>query len=879
MVAPLSSACHKQCVSDGTIKAVLGPTNTGKTHLAIERMCGHSSGMIGFPLRLLAREVYDRVRAIKGDKAVALITGEERIEPPDARYFCCTVEAMDRLGGGHAFVALDEAQLAADPERGHIFTDRLLNARGREETMILGSGTLEPLVKELLPRAERVERPRFSTLSHAGSCKLSRLPPRSAVVGFSAEQVYAMAEMLRRFRGGAAVVMGALSPETRNRQVELFQNGEVDYIVATDAIGMGLNLDLHHVAFASLTKFDGRRKRRLKPSEMAQIAGRAGRHQRDGTFGTVSGMLGSNAAPPEFTDEEVFAIEEHRFAPLTHLFWRDAEPCFDSLQALISDLEAPPQESALRAAPEAIDLAVLKRLSDEPIADGITNSGLVRRFWEACSLPDFQSVGPEVHSRFVARLWQDLCEGYLGADFVAARISDLDRMQGDIDTLQGRIAAVRSWAYICQRPDWVLARDEMFARARAVEAKLSDALHARLTERFVNRRTSLLMKSLGQDGSALKVELAPDGTLTVDGELIGRLDGFRFSVDPDATVADRKMLLAAGEKALPAILSQRAEWLLGEGIGEIDLAKGWIVWNGHRLAQIEMSDDFASPRISLVRELGGLPAAPRQQLETALGRWLEQKLEPLEPLRALAAAACDPEAGSEARALLHAVIAGHGVVTRDEAGLQHLPKEMRPYLRKLGVVFGALDIFAHALLKPAPRQLLSSLGIDKRPLEPAMLPVIADAKRLPAGYRHAGGQAIRVDMAEKILRAAFDARAKASVPSADGKARPPARFGLDMSLAISIGLEAENIPRLLGAAGFRRFAARDLAEGAFGPPAPDNWSWRPRHARPAENRRPHGKKGQRHKGGRGKQQSQQRPPRHEPATSGGAFDALKELLG
>ncbi|WFL79028.1 helicase-related protein [Altererythrobacter arenosus] len=841
-------------------------------------MCGHSSGMMGFPLRLLAREVYDRVRAIKGDEAVALITGEERIEPENARYFCCTVEAMDRLGGGHAFVALDEAQLAADPERGHIFTDRLLNARGREETMLLGSATVEPLVKRLIPGVEMVARPRFSTLTHAGSTKLSRLPPRSAMVGFSAEQVYAMAEMLRRFRGGAAVVMGALSPETRNRQVELFQNGEVDYIVATDAIGMGLNLDLNHVAFGALTKFDGRRKRRLTPAEMAQIAGRAGRHQRDGSFGTLSGLRGTGEAP-EFTEEEIYAIEEHRFAPLTHLFWREAEPRFDSLGVLIGDLESAPTAPELRAAPEAIDLAVLKRLADEPFAAEIKGAGLVRRFWEACSLPDFRQVGPDQHARFVGRLWLDLREGYLGADYVAARIAELDRMQGDIATLQGRIAAIRSWAYICQRPDWVLARDEMAARARAVEAKLSDALHARLTERFVNRRTAILMKSLGQDASALPVILEQDGKLTVEGETIGRLDGFRFSVDPEAGAADRKMLLAAGEKALPGILTQRADWLLGEGLGELELADAAIRWGDRPLATVDMPDDFAAPRLTLTRDVTLLPEAPRKRLEDGLQAWLTGKLEPLEPMRKLAQAARDPEAGSEARALLHTLIAGHGVVSRENAGLQHLPKELRPYLRKLGVVFGALDIFAHALLKPAPRQLLHALGIDRRPLQDAMLPVIAEQKRLPAGYRPAGSQAIRVDLAEKILRAAFDARAKAT--GADKK--PPARFALDTALPISIGLEQGNIARLLGAAGFHQHRARPLAEGMYGPPAPDSWSWRPRRAgeKSPQRRSPEGKPG---KGPQGQKRGarddrRKKQPQTGPARSGGAFDGLAELLG
>jgi ATP-dependent RNA helicase SUPV3L1/SUV3 len=894
------------------VRAVLGPTNTGKTHLAIERMCGHSSGMMGFPLRLLAREVYDRVRAIKGDKQVALITGEERIEPPEARYFLCTAEAMPRTVGEHAFVAIDEAQLGADPERGHIFTDRLMHARGREETMILGSATLEPMVKALIPKAEITSRPRFSTLSHAGVCKLSRLPKRSAVVAFSIEQVYAMAEALRRFRGGAAVVMGALSPETRNKQVALFQSGEVDYIVATDAIGMGLNLDLDHVAFAALSKFDGRRKRRLTPSEMAQIAGRAGRHQRDGTFGTLSGTGKGDGEPLAFTDEEVYAIEEHRFAPLTHLFWRDADPRFDSLPALIADLEARPNHAVLRAAPEAIDMAVLRRLSEDSIAQSVRGAGSVRRFWEACSLPDFRNLGVEQHARFVARLWEDLCQGYLGADFVAARIAELDRMQGDIDTLQGRIAAIRSWAYICQRPDWVLARDEMAARARAVEAKLSDALHARLTERFVNRRTTLLMKSLGQDASALPVTLEPDGHLTVEGESIGRLESFRFHVDPAAGVADRRMLLAAGEKALPALLASRAEWLLTQGLGELEISGGAIRWQGRALADITFpGHPFGAPKLALTRDLALLTEASRASLEAGLAAWLDKQLEPLEPLRKLAEAARDPEAGSQARALIITLIEARGVISREEAGLEHLPKEMRPYLRKLGVTFGALDIFAASLLKPAPRRLLHALGLDLRPLQEAMLPVLAEggwAKgRLPAGYRFAGSQAIRVDLAEKILRAAFDARA--AMTAAHPKERNRA-FGLDLALSVSIGLEAENARRLLGSAGFRCDRARALPEGAQGAPAPDRWHWRPR--RPGEAQE---KRGDRRPGAKDARQPNQRGPReakpagerkprpertgkpdakHErrpqreprplpkvdtgPARAGGAFDKLADLL-
>ncbi|WP_375290588.1 helicase-related protein [Qipengyuania sp.] len=826
MVVWIARACHLRPVQDDTVTAVLGPTNTGKTHLAIERMVAHSSGAMGFPLRLLAREVYDRVRAIRGDKAVALITGEERIEPPDARYLCCTVEAMPRSANERAFVALDEAQLAADRERGHVFTDRLLNARGREETMLLGAATLEPLVKALIPRAEIVSRPRFSTLTHIGPRKLSRLPPRSAIVAFSAEQVYAVAEMLRRFRGGAAVVMGALSPETRNRQVALFQSGEVDYIVATDAIGMGLNLDVTHVAFAGLTKFDGVRQRRLLPAEMAQIAGRAGRHQRDGTFGTLAGAGKGRQEVPEFTDEEIYAIEEHRFAPLTHLFWREAEPRFDNLATLIADLEAPPLDPVLRLAPEAIDLATLKRLAEEPIARAIRTPGQVRRFWEVCSLPDFRQRGPDVHARFVARLWDDLQGGgYLGADYVAARIAELDNPGGDIDTLQGRIAAIRSWAYICQRPDWVLARDEMAGRARAVEARLSDALHARLTERFVNRRTALLMKSLGEDAALLPIAIGEDDVVRVEDEAIGRLEGFRFIVDHAANHADHKMLLAAAEKALPRLLGQRAEALAASGLDGVTLERGALRWSGRDLARLHFAEGSLKPQIEPARELAALPEAARGKMEEAIRQWMTEKMQPLAPLGALMEASRDPKAGSEARALLLSLIAGHGLATRDQAGIVHLPKEMRPFLRRIGVTFGALDIFAPALLKPAPRQLLSDLAIDRRPVEPAMLPVIAGTKRLPAGYRHAGDQAIRIDLAEKIFRAAHEERAAAQ------KADRRKKCTLDMALATSIGLTPDSIVRLMGQAGFRVQRARSLADGQFGPPRPDLWEWRPQRGK------------------------------------------------
>ncbi|MBA4162582.1 MAG: helicase [Novosphingobium sp.] len=804
------------------LKAVLGPTNTGKTHLAIERLCAHSSGAIGFPLRLLAREVYDKVCAIKGPDKVALITGEERIEPKHARYLLCTAEAMP-VSADLAFVALDEAQLAADRERGHLFTDRLLHARGREETMILGSSTLEVMVKSLLPDAEVITRPRFSTLSHSGAKKLSRIPPRSAIVAFSAEQVYAVAEMLRRFRGGAAVVMGALSPDTRNKQVALYQSGEVDYLVATDAIGMGLNLDIDHVAFAGLSKFDGQRQRRLTTTEMAQIAGRAGRHQRDGTFGTLAGS-GSHDA--EFTAEEVYAIEEHRFAPLTRLFWREPEPDCNSLESLIADLSRPPEHGALALAPEAIDLAVLRRLAEEPeIAAQVRGAALVSRFWQACSLPDFRQYGAENHSRFVARLWQDLAGGVLGSDFVARSIAELDNPSGDIDTLQMRIAAIRSWAYIAQRPDWVLAREEMAARARAAEARLSDALHARLTERFVNRRTWVLMKKLGSDAALLPVRLAGD-EVQVDGEPIGHLAGFRFKVDSQARLADRKLLLAAAGRHLPELRGARAAQLLAgleDGSAELALTGAILSWEGEEIARLVPGRSPLSPQIKPDSALDGLATAQRQALDVALGRWLEQALGALAPLRKLEVASADPKAGAELRALLIQLIEKGGMLARGGSRIERLSGEQRKGLTRLGVRVGALDLFVPEMLKSkalvAWQALLAAREVQLPAPVPGMPPVVAlpGKAATPPGYRHLGKQGLRLDMAEKVLRAAHEVRVKAG----------PKSFVLDPALAVSIGLATASYAHLLRLGGFTVTMPRPLGDGQFGPPQPPRWRWRP----------------------------------------------------
>lgn len=811
------------------VKAVLGPTNTGKTHLAVERLCAHSSGVMGFPLRLLAREIYDRVVAIKGPKEVALITGEERIEPPGARWYLCTAESMP-VERQFAFAALDEAQLGADPERGHIFTDRMLHVRGREETMILGSESLRPMVRALLPDAEIISRPRFSTLSYAGAKKLSRLPPRSAIVAFSVEQVYAVAELLRRLRGGAAVVMGALSPRTRNAQVAMFQSGEVDYLVATDAIGMGLNLDVQHIAFAGLSKFDGNRTRRLTVAEMAQIAGRAGRHQRDGTFGTVAGEAG------ELTGDEVLQIEAHQFPALDWMYWREGAPRTDSLSGLIADLEAKPEGPPLRAAPEAIDLAVLKRLADMPqVRGGLSGPASVARLWEVASLPDFRQMGEEHHSRFVASLWQHMAEGgVLPHSYVSGEIARLDTIQGDIDTISARIAAVRTWTYIAHRADWVAEPAAMAERTRGLEEKLSDALHNALRQRFVDRRTSMLLKKGGGTSADLPVFVDADKNVTVDGEVIGTLDGFAFHPDASARAGERKLLLAAAQRHLAAYLKDKARALVMAEELEFSLGRDGdgrpaLLWNGAVLGHLAKGRTLLQPLFKPVRAVAGLEGDDLRAIVEKAEGWVQLQLaKHMGGLMALNQLAADAATDGVVRALAARLADAGGIAGRTFLNdtLMALPKEARGAARKAGIVFGALDVYHHAVLKPAAakwRAALFSAQTEKPmpelPPESAVhlkewnFVSIADCRN--AGYRKVGQEYVRIDLAERVIKKAHEARG-------DGL-----EFGMDVAFATSLGLSDDGLEALMRDAGFRRIQAAAIStetppqngEGALDAPA------------------------------------------------------------
>nr|MDA8250325.1 helicase-related protein [Rhodospirillales bacterium] len=564
------------------VRAVLGPTNTGKTQLAIERLLAHDSGIIGFPLRLLARENYDRMVARKGPRQVALITGEEKIVPPEARWFSCTVEAMP-LDRAAEFVAVDEIQLCADPDRGHVFTDRLLQARGLVETMFLGAETIRPLLQRLVPQAEIETRPRLSELLHAGHAKLTRLPPRSAVVAFSAAEVYAIAELIRRRRGGCAVVMGRLSPRTRNAQVALYQDKEVDFLVATDAIGMGLNMDVDHVAFAGLAKFDGHRPRRLAAAEVAQIAGRAGRGMRSGAFGTTADC-------PPLDPEVVEAVEAHSFEPLTQLCWRNNDLDFASLDRLVESLNAPPPGPGLVRGNEATDLETLAALARETeVRDLARGRHRVRLLWEACQIPDFRKLADDTHLRLCARVFGHVVrDGAVPADWIGSQIAALTRADGDIDTLMQRLAGVRVWTYIAARADWVTDAAHWQARAREVEDLLSDALHERLTSRFVDRRAAQLLRRLEGDGrDDLLSAVTRRGEVVVEGHPVGHIEGFCFVPDPLTSGDERRLVLRAARRALREEMPRRVARLEAA----VDDAFAWlpsqrIAWEGTPIARL-----------------------------------------------------------------------------------------------------------------------------------------------------------------------------------------------------------------------------------------------------------------------------------------------------
>ncbi len=757
----------------GTVTAVLGPTNTGKTHYAIERMLGHPTGMIGLPLRLLAREVYDKVVALRGAHVVALLTGEERILPPRAKYWVCTVEAMP-MDMNVAFLAVDEIQLCADPDRGHIFTDRLLHARGRVETLFMGAEAVKLRVESLLQDIKFEHRSRYSKLTYAGVKKIGRMPARSAIVGFSVESVYEIAELLRRQKGGAAVVMGALSPRTRNAQVEMYQNGDVDYLVATDAIGMGLNLDIKHVALAGLSKFDGRRHRYLMPNELAQIAGRAGRYKTDGTFGVTG-----EAEPLE--PEWIEAIENHRFAPIKKLEWRNSKLEFGNVAALLQSLDRPSKHPDLVKARDADDVLTLRALWEMPeIKDRVQSPNDVRLLWDTCQIPDFRKIAGNAHVGLVQQVFAYLQgkKGVIPEDWLAKQIHHIDKTAGDIETLSKRLAFIRTWTYVAQRNGWVADANHWRGATRAIEDRLSDALHERLTQRFVDRRTSVLMRRLKQEESLL-ANVNENGDVTVEDQFIGKLIGFRFLLDPKASADEAKTLRAAGLAALQPVFNLRADKMYNAPDAEFDVTQqGGLMWGEHAVGKLVAGADVLSPIVEpFVDDEAGADVA--EKIRRRLAHWIDRKITAqFEPLLAMKN---DETLEGMAKGVAFQIVENLGVMPRSEiaADIKALDQDARGTLRKHGLRFGQFTIFQHLMLKPAPTRLRLvlwslSAGLDDFPEAPppglVTIPAVADAPDgfyARAGYRLAGDRAIRIDMLERLAdmlrsensRAGFEANA------------------------------------------------------------------------------------------------------------------------
>ena len=748
-------------LSGRDVTAVLGPTNTGKTHLAIERMVAHESGLIGLPLRLLAREVYGRLCEKVGAARVSLVTGEEKIQPAGARYSVCTVEALPRETDA-AFVAIDEVQLAGDLERGHIFTDRILNLRGRQETLLLGAATMQGILQKLLRGVSVVTRPRLSHLAYAGSKKLTRLPRRSAIVAFSADEVYAIAELIRRQQGGAAVVLGALSPRTRNAQVALYQSGDVDYLVATDAIGMGLNLDVDHVAFAQNRKFDGYQFRQLTAAELGQIAGRAGRHMRDGTFG-VTGRV------DPFEDELVQKIEGHDFEPVKVLQWRTAEFDFSSLDALKRSIETnAPVEGLTRALP-AVDAQALEFLSkDGGIRALATARERVALLWEACALPDYRKIAPAQHADLIASIYSDLARhGHVDENYMAEQVRRADATEGDIDTLSHRIAQIRTWTFVSNRPGWLADPTHWQEKTREIEDRLSDALHERLTKRFVDRRTSVLMRRL-RENTMLDAEISANGTVLVEGHHVGELQGFRFTADQSAGGEDAKAVRAAAQKALATEFEARAERFSASGNGDIALGSdGTLRWIGAPVGTLVAGEDVLKPRVVLLAD-EQLTGPARDKVAARAERFanfqVEQFLKPLTDLKAA------EQLSGIARGIAFQLAENLGLLNRRDIAeeMRSLDQEGRAALRRLGVRFGAYHVFVPSLIKPAPAGLVTLLwalkndGKDKpgfgdvvNALATGRTSVVVDPAfdkafyRL-AGFRTLGRRAVRVDILERL---------------------------------------------------------------------------------------------------------------------------------
>ena len=677
------------------INAVLGPTNTGKTHLAIETMLSFDSGMIGFPLRLLAREIYDKVIKKIGPEKVALITGEEKKIPPDAKFFFCTVESMP-IDKQLDFVGVDEIQMCADHERGHIFTERLLNMRGNKLTMFMGSNTIKNIISKLNDDIEFIYRERFSKLSYSGYKKISRIDRKTAIIAFSAEDVYAIAELIRRQKGGAAIVMGSLSPKTRNAQVELYQSGDVDFLVATDAIGMGINMNLDNVYFSNLKKFDGKKSRKLNLSEIGQIAGRAGRYLNDGNFG-VTGQC------KDINPENIDLLENHKFEEIQSLFWRNSELNFDNPLSLIKSLDEKPKENWLRKIHECEDEKALKFfLREDSLRSVNFDKQKLKLLWECCQIPDFVKKTYGNHYEVIGNVFKYLSDDKkrIPSDYIRLQLIKLDNLEGNVDSLSNRIANVRTWSYVSNKNNWVENQEYWIEKTKSLEDKLSDRLHEELTKTFIDKRASILARGLKQD-MEFKTKILENNNVYVDEQFIGRINGLKLELDlkEGSLETDIKSLKKAARQTVGPELERRIKMITETGLIELnDNFK--IYWNKFAIAKLVPGKDYLNPNFDLIVD-DILEQTQKENLKSYIEKWLKNKINTV--LKNLIDLKNLKEKNSSVKALAYQLYENNGVLKREQVFeyLKTLGQTERRVLRDHGVKFGRYHIFLHKLIKPA----------------------------------------------------------------------------------------------------------------------------------------------------------------------------------
>mgnify|MGYP005993583365 CR=1 FL=1 len=676
------------------ITAVLGPTNTGKTHLAIETMLSFDTGMIGFPLRLLAREVYDKViKKISLDK-VALITGEEKIIPSNAKYFLCTVESMP-INKPLDFVGVDEIQMCADHERGHIFTDRLLNMRGEKLTMLMGSNTIKNIISKLDGDIEFINRKRLSKLTYVGHKKISRINRKTAIIAFSAEEVYAIAELIRRQKGGAAIVMGSLSPKTRNAQVELYQSNDVDFLVATDAIGMGINMDLDHVYFSNLKKFDGKKLRKLNLSEIGQIAGRAGRYLNDGSFGVTGDCKG-------ISSEDVELLENHKFEEITMLFWRNSNLNFNNPASLVKSLEEKPQMKWLRKIHECEDEKALKYfLKDKNLININFDQKLLNTLWECCQIPDFVKKTYGNHYEVIGNVFKYLSSGkyQITDEFMRLQLMKLDKLEGNVDSLSNRIANVRTWSYVSNKNNWTENQEYWIEKTKHLEDRLSDRLHEELTKTFIDKRASVLARGLKQD-MEFKTKILENNDVMIDDQFIGKMNGLKLKLDlkKGALETDIKSLKKAARQTIGPELEKRIKIIVDTGL--IELKNDFkIYWNEYPIAKLSTGSDYLNPSIDLITD-DIIEPIQKQKLYDYINKWIHNKINLI--LKSLIDLKNLKDKNSSIKALAYQLYENNGVLKRDQVSeyLKSLAQNERKVLRDMGVKFGRYHVFLYQLIKP-----------------------------------------------------------------------------------------------------------------------------------------------------------------------------------